>query len=165
MSQLGQASYARPMTWGAIFAADATSGLGDLLFAQTIVVATSIVTTLLTLGITKGAAALYRAQRSKATESFNLKLGIGPVWHLRKLHKPIATDFHYRIVMPDLTERPRVLEHPEIDPKVPGYGIWNLEVGDTLEMYWKERGKQLSTSVVIHATDREYVLRRENTGH
>ena len=89
---------------------------------------------------------------------------MGPVWYLRKSHRPVATDVTYRIMTKDLSEREIVLTHDEIDPSVPGYGIWNIEEGDTFEIYWKERGRDYSTFQMIYPGERSIRLRRENTG-
>ncbi len=125
----------------------------------------SVITAAVTTLTIRGVPFLIAKWVERRKYAFTLKLGIGEIWHLKKLHPPIATDFHYRIVDRSLNDKKLVLTHTEIDPKVPGYGIWYLDPRDTLEIYWTEKTHQYSTSVVIHDAEREYKLRRENTGH
>lgn len=96
--------------------------------------------------------------------AFTLELGMGPVWYLKKLRRPIATAVSYRVMKRDLTERDPLLHHDEVGPG-PGYGIWNIEEGDTFEIYWSERGRQYSTFQMIFPGERSIRLRRENKGH
>ena len=121
---------------------------------------TSVLTTMLTLGMVKSGTHLVKRRKY----AFSLKLGTGPVWHLTKLARPRARHFSYRIVDRSLLEKEKVLEHPTLEPGT-GYGIWYIEPGDTIEVYWREGRRQHSTFQMIHDEQREYLRRRENKGH
>lgn len=98
--------------------------------------------------------------------AFNLQPGVGPSWIVRRLRKPAAV-VEWLVVWDEMghLKFPWTKLDVELKKGHGGYG-WDLGLvsGDMFEIHWTENGRSFSTNQRIF-DDREYLLRRENTGH
>ncbi|WP_419818774.1 hypothetical protein [Glaciibacter flavus] len=100
--------------------------------------------------------------------AFRLRPGVGKGWILQRVRKPAATITNF--VVWDAAGAQKVPwtrpDNVVIERGRGGYG-WQLDLqpGDMFEVHWTENGEGFSTNQRVFDEDREYMLRRENTGH
>ncbi|MFD1714586.1 hypothetical protein ACFSBZ_08910 [Amnibacterium flavum] len=113
----------------------------------------------------------FRAYRARQAYAFVLFPGVGEDWLLRALHKGRYEVKHLSAWDARGRSKPisPFLINTEMLPQSAGYAVGvSLDPGDTFEVHWvegRDGEKSYSTFIRIWEGEREYRLRRENTGH